>query len=135
MGKWGAVIGPVAVGRRLVGVGDRPGNGQQLIQAVLLQGDLQGRPVGVLVVADLELEGDKQAPQGGLGRALEGDRSDRQGVQQLNRAGVGGLLLVVEGGQVAGGGVALALEFGEPPVDLGERDSAATVVVQRGIQL
>jgi hypothetical protein len=40
MGKWGAVIGPVAVSRRLVGVGDGPGNSQQLIQVVLLQSDL-----------------------------------------------------------------------------------------------
>jgi hypothetical protein len=80
-------------GPAALGVGDRPGNRQQLIEAVLVQGDLQGRPVGVLVVADLELEGGKQPPQGRLGHGLQGHRPGRQHVQQLNRAGVGGLLL------------------------------------------
>jgi hypothetical protein len=99
-----------------------------LVQVVFVEGDLDGGPVGVSVVVDLEVVGLEETAQGRLGQRGEGLAGGGEGVEEFERLDAG--LSVVEGGQFTAPLLELAFEVVEGLLDLGEQ--LAVVVLLGG---
>jgi len=104
----------------------------QLVDVVPAEGDLDGGPVGVPVVLDLEMERLEQATQDRLGQLAEASAGRGKRVQEVERVGIG--LPLLQSGQLVASLLELAFEVVELLADLGEQLAFVIAAAERGIQ-